>query len=90
MAFQSVQLSVDASCNRWAVTSGKEAAQTRSGAGAPVPARSSAPVAAGAQPIAGLGDIQYGHNLQHVLPLEGAALCPIDIVWQERLPDLQS
>ena len=46
-------------------------------------------MAVGAQAVAGLGDIQDGHNLQDMLPLEGAALCPIDIVRQERLPYLQ-
>ena len=90
VAIQSVQLSLDSGSPHWSATSSKEAAKTRPGAGTPVPACSSAPVAAGAQTVAGLGDINDGDHLQDVSPLEGAALCPIDIIWQEGLPYLQS
>ena len=54
-----------------------------------MPARGRAPVAARPEAAAGLGDIRDGHNLQDMLPLEGAALCPIDIDWQEGLAYLQ-
>ena len=54
-----------------------------------MPARSSAPVAAGAQAVAGLGDIQDGQNLQDMLPLEETALCLIDISRQKWLSYLQ-